>query len=293
MGRRANATTGRRGALVAPPTWARHASADLTTLAAQWVRMGAALSVPASRAVVDLEALIISTADVAPDDERVFVVAATWLGQYHAFVNGRRLAALAAALSSTPALAGGDVTPTDARCRAETSAVLGALLWFADHLAGHGEPFAAVRARCRPLAPGMPLFRVVRAMPSMAADAESRALPGFAQWGVWHDDVTPKREAIRPIPWLLSHVPELQIRAVVGPLLEADVLTAVLVGGPGERRPEPEGVTVRDVARAYQVSYAAAHASAEQLVLRGLLVRERDGVRQVLRASRWACALVG
>jgi len=256
--------------------------------------MGAALSVPASGAVVDLESLIIRTADVAPDDERVFVVAATWLGQYHAFVNGRRLAALAAALSSTStsARAGGDVTPTDARGRAETSAVLGALLWFADHLSDHGEPFAAVRARCRPLAPGVPLFRVVRAMPSMAADAESRALPGFAQWGMWHDDVTPKREAIRPIRWLLSHVPELQIRAVVGPLLEADVLTAVLVGSPGERRPGPEGVTVRDVARAYQVSYAAAHASAEQLVLRGLLMRERDGVRQVLRASRWACALV-
>jgi hypothetical protein len=145
----------------------------------------------------------------------------------------------------------------------------------------------------------------------------------FAAWGLWHDDETPKPEAVRPVAWLLDHAPELRVRALAGPTLEADVLAAVLfglpVGGllrggldgrPGRGAPDPRapgatpraggppqaarsaGVTVRDVSRALHVSYAAAHESADRLLRRGALTRERHGRRQVLRPSAATAGLL-
>ncbi len=74
---------------------------------------------------------------------------------------------------------------------------------------------------------------------------------------------------------MLERVPELRARALLGPSVEADLMAFALAGD----------VTVRDVARATQVSYAATHDAASRLVGRGLLVRERIAQRQLLRPT--------
>ncbi len=259
--------------------WASLPNTELTAIAAQWARLGAYFGTAPVRRPVDLEGLIVETARAAPDDERLFVVAASWLAVHHGFVNGRRLAALASTL----------LHPGATRADREASAVLGALLAWAADMAGGAEGLTAAAARCRPLAKARALFRVTALLPSVADRTRRNALPRFAEWGLWHMDDTPKPAAVRPVEWLLLHAPELRLRAVSGPTLEADILAAVLLGLPGgsarSGRPRSSGVTARDVAGAFLVSYAAAHESAAKLVGRGMLLRDRQGARQVLRPT--------
>lgn len=267
--------------------WASLPTTELTAIATQWARMGAYFGAAPLRRPVDLEGLIVATARAAPDDERLFVVAASWLAVHHGFVNGRRLAALASTLLNP------GVTPADR----EASAVLGAMLAWAADMAGGAEGLTAAAARCRPLAKARALFRVSALLPSVAERTRRNALPRFARWGLWHTDDTPKLAAVRPVAWLLLHAPELHIRAVAGPTLEADILAAVLLGLPGGSgrggdRPRNIGVTARDVAGAFVVSYAAAHEGAAKLVGRGMLLRERQGARQVLRPTAVAVRLL-
>jgi hypothetical protein len=256
--------------------WAALSSAELSALTAKWVRVGAAFGAKPARAPVDLEQLIMATASAAPDDERLFVVAASWLARHHAFVNGRRLAVLA-----TDLLRG-----TPGASAREASAVLGGLLsWATDLAKGHTALDAAI-ARCRPLTVPQPLFRVSGLFPSLAAGLRAKAVPRFAAWGLWHTDDMPKFAAVRPVAWLLAHAPELRLRALAGPTLDADILAAMLIGLPDTHGGgTTAGVTVRDVSRTLAVSYAAAHESAGKLEARGLLLRERHGARQVLRPT--------
>jgi len=177
----------------------------LRRIAAAWARVGAYLSTPPADGPIDLEGLIVDTACVIPDDERLFVVAVSWLATYHGFVDGERLAVLAAAL-------------TDAAGSAEASAALGALLSWADELSGGtAEALRAATARCRPISPPRPFFRVVREMPLVAAQVRRDALPRFAAWGFWHDGDAAKPEAVRPVAWIMARAPELCIRALPRP----------------------------------------------------------------------------
>jgi len=208
-------------------------------------------------ATVDLECLVVDTARAARRDERLFVCAASWLAQHHGFVNGRRLSALAGTVER------------------EASAVLGALLSFASDGRIRAPEFDAALIHCRPLSPSRPLFTVMDTMDSLRARVRRHALPLFRAWGFWHDDATLKPSAIRPVRWLIGHVPELRARAVLGPSVEADLMASAIAGD----------VTVRDVARATDVSYAATHDAASRLVGRGLLVRERVAQRQLLRPT--------
>jgi DNA-binding MarR family transcriptional regulator len=111
-------------------------------------------------------------------------------------------------------------------------------------------------------------------MRTLRERVREKALPLFTAWGLWHDDATLTPTVVRPVAWLLD-VPELRIRALLGPSVEADLMTRALEGA----------VAVRDVARATGISYAAAHAAADRLVARGLLVRERAAQRQLLRPT--------
>ena len=177
-------------------------STYLDALAADWARLGVLFAVEPSPAPVDVERLIVATARAAPDDERLFVCAASWVAEHHGFVNGERLAAFA-----------GDL---DAR----TSAVLGALLSVA---AGSARPLPeleAARARCRPLAEPQPLFSATDSMRVLRERARRNALPVFAVWGLLHDDDRLKPSAIRPVAWLLTNVPELRARCPVDQLTQ-------------------------------------------------------------------------
>jgi hypothetical protein len=81
----------------------------------------------------------------------------------------------------------------------------------------------------------------------LAERARHNALPLFAAWGLWHDDQTLKPAAVRPVAWLLAKVPELRVRALLGPSLEADLMAHAL----------HDQVTVREVARMILASYAS------------------------------------
>lgn len=233
---------------------------ELDALAADWSRLGVLFGVEPSHALVDVELLICDTARVAPADERLFVCAASWIAEYHGFVNGRRLSALAGALDP------------------EGSAVLGALLSLAKQAASTAPELEAPLARCRPLAKARPLFLAMRSMRVLTDRVRRNALPIFAAWGLWHDDQTIKPAAIRPEAWLLTNVPELRVRALLGPSVEADLMSHALGGG----------ATVREVARTTLSSYAAVHGAADRLVWRGLVVRERMAQSQVLRPTAFA-----
>ncbi|HTA75363.1 MAG TPA: helix-turn-helix domain-containing protein [Gemmatimonadaceae bacterium] len=237
----------------------------LTAIAADWARIGLWLSVEAASEPVDVEALIVRTARMAREDERLFVGAASWLAVHHGWVNSRRLIALMTDL---------------ARIDRVGSAVAGALLTLASRGAsgletGRASELDGAIEACRPLARPRPLFTVMERFPVLRSDLRTAATPMYRRWGLWHDDESLKLTAIRPAAWLLRHVPELRVRAVVGPSLESDLITLALSGP----------LTARDVARITGVSYAAAHGAADRLVARGLLRRQRAGARQMLRLT--------
>jgi hypothetical protein len=234
---------------------------QLDTVAAAWARIGVLFGVTPTKDVVDIELLICVTARVATYDERLYVCAASWLAEHHGFVNGRRLSALAATLD------------------APASATIGALLSLAREASIGGAPeLEAAVARCRPLARSRPLFAAMDSMRVLRERVRSQALPIFSEWGLWHDDATLKPSAVRPTSWLLHAVPEIRVRALLGPSVEADLMTHALTAE----------VTVRDVARRTLASYAAVHAAADRLVARGLLTRERAAQRQILRPTAFA-----
>ena len=235
---------------------------NLDRLASMWTRVGVLFATRPAASPVDLERLLIDTARAARFDERLFVCAASWLTEYHGFINGRRLSVVAVALDR------------------QESATLGALLSFARDAAGHAPELDAALSRCSPLSRPRPMFAVMDTMDVLRGRVRKRALPLFAAWGLWHDDATLKPSAIRPVRWLLLHAPELRARALLGPSVEADVMASALAGE----------VTVRDVALTTHVSYAATHDAASRLVGRGLLVRERASQRQLLRPTAAARA---
>lgn len=170
----------------------------LSIIAAQWARIGVWLSVESASQPVDVEALIVRTARLASEDERLFVGGASWLAVHHGWVNGRRLTALAANL---------------ARVDRVGSAVAGALLTVARDGA-HAlngsratELDGAVEA-CRPLARPRPLFTIMERFPALRAELRTNASPSYRRWGLWHNDESLKLTAVRPAAWLLRHVPE-------------------------------------------------------------------------------------
>jgi len=70
---------------------------DLDALYASWRRLGVNFSGPTWSSPVDVESLIIATAQAGGIDERLTVCAASWLACYPAFVDGRRMSELARA----------------------------------------------------------------------------------------------------------------------------------------------------------------------------------------------------
>ena len=223
-------------------------------LSAAWAHVGGGLSVAPSVRRVDLEELVARTAQAAPSDARLFWVAVSWVAVHHALVNVRRLAVRIRTLEPAGRAAAGAML--------DAAAVVGPVA---------ARLSAAARA-CEPLAEPRPLFDTMAAHPVLALKAREGALPVFARWGFWQDDLSPRTDAIRPVAWVLSHCPELRSRALFGAGLDAEIFD-VLLAVPA---------TVRDLSTLLGVTYASAHEAASRLVDRGWLVRVRDGRRRVL-----------
>jgi hypothetical protein len=239
-------------------------AADLYPL---WRRLGINFTGPSSPNSVDLERLILSTAQAASSDERLTICAASWLAQFHNFVDGRRLSELTRA------------APT------RTRAYLGAILTLAIEApdgAGGVPQFDTALSHCRPLRAGRAFYDAAENSPTQRAWMRSHCLSLYRRWHLWHDDLSLQHKSVHALEHLLK-VPELRVRAVLGPSIEANCLTHTL-----------KNVTnARVLSRLMGVTYAATHAAVERLVGRGLLIRTRNGVRQELRLSDLASAVLG
>ena len=177
----------------------------LDTLYAAWRRLGVNFSGPASANPVEVESLIMATAEAGGIDERLTVCAASWLACYPAFVDGRRLSELARAAAPL------------------ARSYLGVLLTLALESpdGAHRAPqYRAALAHCKPATEPRAFYDVIERTPKLREFARTHTLPLYRRFGLWHDDVTLKRASIHPLARLLS-VPELRARTLCGPLLEA------------------------------------------------------------------------
>lgn len=235
---------------------------DRLLISREWARVGGSFNVaPANHAVV-IENLLVRSAKQAPVDYRLFFLAATWLGVHYHLVDMRRLGRELDAL------------------RGLESAVAGAMISVA-HGVDASPRLEAAGARCRPLRKARPLFDRVAENRVLRELARRDALPVFSRWGLWHDEISLKLDAVKPIRWILERCPELRIRALVGASLEGEIIQALFE--------EPQ--TIANLARTTGATYASAHEATTRLAARGLVEPfRRNGQRGLaLPASveRW------
>ena len=237
-------------------------NAETDRLYSAWRRLGVNFTGSSSADPVEIEPLILDTARAAGSDARLTICAASWLAYYHSFVDGRRLSELTR--HAKPA-----VRP-----------YLGILLSLAVEAsegAGKAPEFDAALSHCKPRSHPRALYDSVEASPVMRAWMRAHGLPLYRRWGFWHDDATLKKSSVHELGWILK-VPELRARALCGPSIEAALLAQAM----------HHASNARSLSRELGVSYAAAHAAIERLVGRGLLLRQRNGVRQDLSLSSFA-----
>jgi len=245
------------------PTDPSAVAADLYPL---WRRIGINFTGVSSTEAVDVEKLVLATANLASTDERLTVCAASWLARFHDLIDGRRLSELTRAAPL------------------RTRAYLGALLSLAieaEDGAGRAPQFDTALSHCRPLRHPQTFYDVANKSPVQRTWMHQRALPLYRRWHLWHDEAILQHKSIQSLDQLLK-VPDLRARAVLGPSIEASCIAYTL-----ERT-----TNARLLSRRLGVTYAATHAAVERLVGRGLLIRTRHGVRQNLSLSGLCTAVL-
>jgi hypothetical protein len=143
------------------------------------------------------------------------------------------------------------------------------------------ERLLAAQRYCRPLVEPRVLFEGIAANPVLAGFAREQSLPLFSRWGLWHDEISSKTAAIRPIRWILEHCPELRIRALIGASLEGEIVAAL--------RGKPRSIA--ELARVTGATYAATHEAVTRLHARGLAESVRSGAKSAVilpeRIAAW------
>jgi hypothetical protein len=214
---------------------------------------------PAAYAI-DLEELVGRTVVAAPRDYRALAVATTWIAEHSQLVNVRRLGKVASELEETPA------------------AILGAIIEIARETNSAADRLSPVQRHCRPLQEPRALFDRAQANPLLLRFAKEGALPAFKRWGLWQDELTLKFDALRPVSWILEHCPELRLRAIYGPGLEAEVMQVLDRGR----------ATIAAIAREVDASYSATHAAVARLEGRGSVVsHDGHGVEPSAPVRSW------
>lgn len=244
---------------------ARHVrAASRSLLSAQWARLGGGFAVEPTVDRVDLERLLVASAAAAPYDARLFAVTTSWLAVHGKFVNVRRLGRLLDAVRRRE-------TPDDQL----TVAILGAMIEVTLTLAPSMAFLRAAQSHCRPLSEPRPLFERFAANPVLTQMAREECLPAFATWGLWHNTMPDKRDAVRPVTWLLRACPELHMRSLFGADLAADIMDEV--------RSRP--ATIADLVRSTGATAPAVHETVGNLLARGLVDRPGTGYRKPIRVA--------
>ncbi len=172
----------------------------------QWSRLGVMFNVAAAEDTPDLERLLILTAAVLPDNPRLLSTTVTWLCLYYRFICKHRLAAFAFRESS-----------------AETLAGLGLMLEFVKKEI-RTDHFNLAIDRCRPVEIPKPLFAVDRQTEKLAALAKKQSCELSAKWGLWCSKIQIKKDAVRPLDWIMQANPSLKQRAIFDGNLKASIL---------------------------------------------------------------------
>lgn len=223
-------------------------------LYSQWTRIGVGFDLDPAQETVSVESLFIQTCSVASEFPRLFWAAASWLSVHHQLVNGRLLAKELETLDS------------------QFSAVAGAILSVAIELNPTASTLDKVTLHCRPLRGKRVLFAQYANNLVLAEYAKKESLKLFNEWGFWHNQISDKRDAIRPISWIIKACPDLRIRSVLGASLDAEIMYLNLL--------HPMSATALMSRLPY--TYASIHEAASRLCDRGLLKKRAQGRALVL-----------
>ena len=250
-----------------PNLYILYSSKGIMELAASesktWEQLGIGFESDASQAVVLPERLLSISYPLMPRNPRLFWAVASWLAVHHQMVNGRLLVKELKALNI------------------QDSAIAGVLLSVALELNPMASTLAQAVKHCVPTKDQDVLFDQNRQIPALAAIVRDESLALFIDWGFWHNQISDKRDAIRPVSWLIRTCPELRIRSLLGATLDAEIMMHVLV----------QAQTATDLMDDLPYTYAAIHEAATRLSDRGLLSRQSRGRAVVLDVpsgiSKW------
>jgi len=224
-------------------------------ISADWIRLGVMLRGQASDEPVDLESLLISSLDQLRDDARLFWCIGSWLSVHHELVNTRRLGRMLDSLEQ------------------QRSALAGLLLEVALLQNPEAQNLIHLQGHCTELEEPQVLFSAVEKLHGYEESLGDQWLSEFQKWGFLHYQWTDKRDAVRPISWLIRYVREMRIRALLGAGQEAEILERSL------RQP----TTVTQANRELEYTYTATHSAAGRLIRRGLVQRVQEGREVYLR----------
>ncbi len=175
----------------------------------QWTSLGAGFNTAPSSGAIDLERLLLRTAQAAPESARLFTMAASWLNRYAETVARHRLIRL-----------------IEDELDPRHHAALGLLLDIAQQ--GHFPPrFKSITDRLAPAIDPHPLFAVERKTLSLRKRAERRATDLSRRWNLWCGPIELKPDAIRPPSLLFTRHPELRTQADFRGDLRASILASL------------------------------------------------------------------
>lgn len=179
---------------------------DPTSAVADWVRLGILFGSRRAPTSPDLERLLLETAQLAPDQPRLFYWVVTWLTRYSGFVARHRLKRLV-------------------RDELEPAAqpALAAMLVLAVKHQASRELLIAAQA-CQPADIAGPLFNIHRRRPALNSLIHEHACPDTLPWKVWVPDQAPNTDALRPAQWILDHNPDYLWRIIRKGDLRATIL---------------------------------------------------------------------
>lgn len=166
------------------------------TIERDWVRLGVLLNCEPSDETPDLERLLLDTARRCPNNARLFPLTVTWLVSFDQYVARHRLRRLVIE----------ELEP-------EYQAQLGLLIETAVEQ-GATRDLLIVSEVCQRASNPHPLHVVQQESEVLRQIAFKNATALSRQWGVWAPAVVLKRDAVRPVTWLLHHNPDYRERIV-------------------------------------------------------------------------------
>lgn len=232
-----------------------------------WAQLGVLFGCEPSGEPPDLERLLLATARRCPDNARLLPLAVTWLVEYGGFVARHRFKRL-----------------VQDELQLHAQAALGLII---DEAVANGatSDLVIVAEVCRPRERPSPLATVHRDNAALARIAEKHSSDASRRWGVWTPPVTLKRDAIRPVSWLLGRNPEYRDRIVRQGDLRVSILETLRRDVPDGTAPSTSALTRSSGATRTAVRKALAALELEGEVVVGAEPGNDGDHRVALRAA--------